>query len=238
MMSFHKRVHRCKTVASLNFLSLRFAKKFGVKAIAYHHLPHFGAADAAVIDLINLGFPKELSNSYAKKKLFNVDHTVQHILGGTTAQWWGETPSPSRTSRDEREWLEFAASKVSGGIHLPVFGPNGRNGYVSIGFGNVKPDLDRYDLSLLQSCCQFAHQQYCHLLLVELPRSTKLSPREKEILTWVAQGKSNGVIADILGISESSVITYLERAFKKLGVESRVAATLRASSIGELNYLA
>jgi DNA-binding NarL/FixJ family response regulator len=33
------------------------------------------------------------------------------------------------------------------------------------------------------------------------------------------------------------MITYLERAFKKLGVDSRVTATLRASSLGELSYI-
>jgi len=130
-------------------------------------------------------------------------------------------------SAKEKAFLEFAASKVTGGLHMPVFGPNGRNGDVSIGFGNQSPNYDQNDLSLLQSCCQFTHQKYCHLLLVALPLKAKLSPREKEILSWVAKGKSNGVIADILGITESTVITYLKRASKKLGVDSRVAATLR-----------
>ncbi|GAB5489732.1 MAG: hypothetical protein Pars2KO_33020 [Parasphingorhabdus sp.] len=48
-----------------------------------------------------------------------------------------------------------------------------------------------------------------------LPKKAKLSRREKEVLSCAAKGKSNGVIADILSITESTVITYLERAFKK-----------------------
>lgn len=237
MISFHKQAGDCKTFASLNRLCLRFASRFGIRAIAYHHLPPIGATDSAGINLICVGFPSELVERFETGNLDRIDPTIQQVLYGTKAQWWEDTERPARISREEREYLEYAASKVSGGLHLPVFGPNGRNGYVSMGFGNQRPDLDESELCFLQSCCQFAHQQYCYLLLVELPRTARLSPREKEILSWAAKGKSNGVIAEILEITESTVITYLERAFHKLGVDNRVTATLRASSIGELSHL-
>jgi len=55
-----------------------------------------------------------------------------------------------------------------------------------------------------------------------------LTPRETEVLAWVAQGKSNGVIGTILGISPRTVQKHLERAFPKLGVESRTAAAVHA----------
>ncbi len=237
MVSFHKQVNSCETFANLNCLCLRYASKFGAKAVAYHHLPPIGATDSVGINMICVGFPPELVDRFESGNLVKIDPTIQQVLYGTKAQWWNETERPLRLSRQEREYLEYAASKVSGGIHLPVFGPNGRNGYISMGFGNQNPDLNDSELSCLQSCCQFAHQQYCYLLLVKLPRTARLSPREREILSWAAKGKSNGVIAEILEITESTVITYLERAFKKLGVDNRVTATLRASSIGELSYL-
>jgi DNA-binding NarL/FixJ family response regulator len=55
-----------------------------------------------------------------------------------------------------------------------------------------------------------------------------LTPRVAEVLLWVAQGKTNGDIAQILGISESTVKKHLLEIFEKLGVETRSAATLRA----------
>lgn len=55
-----------------------------------------------------------------------------------------------------------------------------------------------------------------------------LTPREAEVLAWVAQGKSNGVIGAILGISPRTVQKHLERTFSKLGVESRTAAAAHA----------
>jgi DNA-binding NarL/FixJ family response regulator len=56
----------------------------------------------------------------------------------------------------------------------------------------------------------------------------ELTPRVAEVLLWVAQGKTNGDIATILGISESTVKKHLLEIFGKLGVETRSAATLRA----------
>src|SRR5262249_10859856 len=59
----------------------------------------------------------------------------------------------------------------------------------------------------------------------------ELTPREAEILLWVAQGKSNGEIAIITGTSEKTVKNHLTHIFEKLGVESRHAATMRALEV-------
>jgi DNA-binding CsgD family transcriptional regulator len=56
------------------------------------------------------------------------------------------------------------------------------------------------------------------------PEVTSLSPRENEILHWVAQGKANEEIAIILALSVNTVKTHLKRCFEKLGVENRTAA--------------
>lgn len=58
-----------------------------------------------------------------------------------------------------------------------------------------------------------------------------LTPRVAEVLLWVAQGKTNGDIASILGISESTVKKHLLDIFENLGVETRSAATLRAIEV-------
>ena len=55
-----------------------------------------------------------------------------------------------------------------------------------------------------------------------------LTPRAAEALLWAAQGKTNGDIAMILSISESTVKKHMLEVFEKLGVETRSAAALRA----------
>jgi DNA-binding CsgD family transcriptional regulator len=51
-----------------------------------------------------------------------------------------------------------------------------------------------------------------------------LTQRESEVLSWVAKGKTNRDIAEILGMSPRTVNKHLEHIFDKLGVETRSAA--------------
>ncbi len=55
-----------------------------------------------------------------------------------------------------------------------------------------------------------------------------LTPREAEVLLWVAQGKSNPEIATILGAAENTVRVHLSHVFEKLGADNRHAAGLVA----------
>jgi len=61
--------------------------------------------------------------------------------------------------------------------------------------------------------------------------SAALTPRETEVLSWLAKGKTNRDIGDILGMSPRTVNKHLEHIFEKLGVETRTAAAAIASSL-------
>jgi DNA-binding CsgD family transcriptional regulator len=51
-----------------------------------------------------------------------------------------------------------------------------------------------------------------------------LSGREAEVMTWIAQGKTNAETATILKLSRRTVDKHLEHIYSKLGVETRMAA--------------
>jgi len=58
-----------------------------------------------------------------------------------------------------------------------------------------------------------------------------LTRREREVLRWLAAGKTDRDIAAILGVSPRTVQKHLERSYVKLGVETRTAAVMRALGI-------
>ena len=59
---------------------------------------------------------------------------------------------------------------------------------------------------------------------LEERRPLGLTPREREILALVAEGRTNTQIARTLWISPATVGKHLEHAYSKLGVTSRTAA--------------
>ncbi len=70
----------------------------------------------------------------------------------------------------------------------------------------------------------------------ELTRSTEpddvLTRRQREVLTLLAEGKSNAAIAEALYISQRTVTTHLSRLYGTLGVSSRTEAVAAASRMG------
>lgn len=55
-----------------------------------------------------------------------------------------------------------------------------------------------------------------------------LTPREHEILAFVALGKTNPEIADVLCVAPSTARKHLENVYAKLGVRTHTAAVTRS----------
>jgi DNA-binding NarL/FixJ family response regulator len=71
--------------------------------------------------------------------------------------------------------------------------------------------------------------------LAERVQRQDLSPREREILGFVAGGLSNREIAERLGLAEGTVRIHLSNIFEKLGVHDRTQATVLALRRGILH---
>jgi DNA-binding CsgD family transcriptional regulator len=64
------------------------------------------------------------------------------------------------------------------------------------------------------------------------PPARRLSPREREVLQWTAQGKTSWAVAQILSVSEHTVEFHVKNAMAKLGASNRNMAIARASALG------
>lgn len=58
-----------------------------------------------------------------------------------------------------------------------------------------------------------------------------ITAREAEVLLWIAKGKSNRDIGEILGLSPRTVNKHLEQIYTKLGVENRASAAVKAAQV-------
>jgi DNA-binding NarL/FixJ family response regulator len=60
----------------------------------------------------------------------------------------------------------------------------------------------------------------------------ELSPREREVLELIVNGRSNKEIGADLGVAENTVKNHVKVVLEKLGVQDRVQATTRAIQRG------
>jgi DNA-binding CsgD family transcriptional regulator len=73
------------------------------------------------------------------------------------------------------------------------------------------------------------------LALSEHGVGLELTPREREVMAWVARGKTNAQIAAVLWVAPSTVRKHLENVYAKLGVSSRTAAVACCLGLNDAN---
>ncbi|MEM8788622.1 MAG: LuxR family transcriptional regulator [Pseudomonadota bacterium] len=199
----------------------------GVSRVVYHHMPPLGTPDEGRIRVATHGFPQDWVRKYIRGKLYRVDPIPAHASMVEQPFRWSEIRDLRGLSAAEVAFLDSAAEADLGdGWAIQAFGPGGRNGYFGIGMPPCP--IDRRSIQTFQAVCQAAHLRYCRITRDYAGDRPVLSDREAELLHWVARGKSNSVIAEIMRISPHTVDAYMRRIFLKLGTTDRISAAVRA----------
>lgn len=82
-----------------------------------------------------------------------------------------------------------------------------------------------------------AMNNVAHLKIISLPHDTarsKLSARQREVLEWVGDGKTNQDVATIMGVTPATVEKHLRIAREKLGVDTTAQALLKMSLLNQI----
>jgi DNA-binding CsgD family transcriptional regulator len=128
-------------------------------------------------------------------------------------------------------WAEALRSygPYGGPYHLRLWlkAPEGRGRM--IGFVRPKRDFSARDRTLLELLRPHlsrlrVNAELRRLAVLEAPDGLELTPRELEVVRWVARGKTNAEIAALLFISLGTVRRHMDNVFSKLGVHTRTAA--------------
>lgn len=203
----------------------------GIQMITYHGYYSDGVPREPAHD----GFPEEWANRYIKEHLERVDPVLAYVAHTLAPVRWRDLQHLTTLSKANKEFLKDAAKSIPGdGIAFKVFGPNLRNAYVSLGFGTN--DLDPGDAVVKnwQWVAQAGHLRFCEISDANEPTHRTLTLRELEVLSWIARGKSNSVIANLIGISPHTIDTHVRSIYDKLRVHDRTSAALRGQQMGLL----
>ncbi len=113
-------------------------------------------------------------------------------------------------------------------LELWMVSPSGVKG--GFAFDRAERDFSKRDIEMLDTLRPHLAQlsRNARLRRSRPAGAGLLTPREHEILAWVARGKTNGEIAGILYLAPGTVRKHLDNVFGKLGVGNRAAAVARA----------
>jgi LuxR family transcriptional regulator/LuxR family quorum-sensing system transcriptional regulator CciR len=204
-----------------------------VDRVSYLHLPPLGAPDVRRPRLKAEGFPEELVARYIEERHYRDNPVVAAARERLEPVYWEDAIATAGLSARERAFVDmYRGAALGSGVAIPVYGPNSRDGQCGLGFIPGVRRLVPEVLREFQWVCQLAHLRYCAIVIATLGPPPRLSGREVEVLGWVACGKSNSLIGDILGISAHTVDAHMRRICLKLGVSDRISAAVRGIGVG------
>lgn len=180
----------------------------------------------------NVGFPKDWEIAYRQNGRWE-DPLPNISLNRGDAFRWSQASRLARLDEQEASYLERLEQAGMGeGVAVHCTGPYARSGFVGVGMPEDPDSLDEAAVRQVQVAAQLCFQRYCELVGAFKEEVPDLSQRELDVIRWIGEGKSNAVIAEILGISKNSVDSYVKRIFAKLDVSDRTTAAVRAVSLG------
>lgn len=171
-------------------------------------------------------WPPDWLELYNKNQIFFDDPVIVEAQRRMTPFLWSELFARSRLSEgaDSAVKLAYDYGWIDG-LVIPIHGPAGYQGVVSL--AAMEPlNLTEADRSLLWVMSLALHAR-CRTT-PELGESSsprpQLTARELECMRWVAAGKTDWEIGQLVSISASTVHFHVERVKKRLGTSSRTEA--------------
>ena len=210
----------------------------GIGGVSYHHRGLSPGARAGSYDMRDDGFPEGWSRAYREERLWLTDPILERAMASPAPVSWSEAAGDAALDAPRRAFVSRLAEEVGpDGIGIGVFGPAQRSGYVSLSLPGGGEFPGPAKLGELQAAAQAAHLRLCTINGEQARRAHRLTAREIEVLRWMALGKSNALIAEILGVSFHTVDTVVRRIYAKLEVSDRTTAAVRGLGLGIVDYV-
>jgi LuxR family quorum sensing-dependent transcriptional regulator len=201
-------------------------KKHGFE---YHCVSFLATATETLEDvLLSTRLPEEWLRLYIEKEYVHDDPAFRHAKTAVRPfRWFKESPyDPEREPRAAEVVQRARDFGILDGFLIPVASTAGKMG--QIWFGGRTLDLPERQLPALHLMAIYAFDRILELHGSPARRQARLTPREREILTLVANGKSTWVIAEELHISSRTVKEHIKHLCRRLGAVTRTQAVMIA----------
>lgn len=178
--------------------------------------------------------PDEWKERYFRQRYAADDPVITEVLSNTEPFLWSEALTKQRAEKRQRQIFHEAAEfHLKDGMCIPIFGPHSYRAWVTL--AGPYPNICGGARAALHVMALYTHNRLVRLLRPKYVSRPSLTRREADCLTWVAQGKSDWEIGEILKISETTVHWYIENSKRKIGVSTRMQAVVGAISAGMIH---
>ena len=188
----------------------------------------FNTIDNSIHGVVN--YPNAWKEHYVEQGFHDHDPTLVMAARSVGVVDWSRLNKVAGFQKVFGDASEFGIG--SSGLTIPVRGPFGDRGMFSVVRNCSDAEWQSLRKKILSGLQMQAANFHDRLMrdgrTMSVMRQPSLSQREREILQWVAAGKSQTDIGVILSISTRTVEVHLRSAREKLGALTTPQAVARA----------
>jgi DNA-binding CsgD family transcriptional regulator len=185
-------------------------------------------------------YPREWVRTFSELTLHEVDPVLLYSEHSPLPFSWDEAAFRTHLTKPQKTILDEAATLgLSHGYTIPIHLP--REWGAQRASCSIVPETGKIHPHG-QFVAQFIASYLYHAASRQLSKQhvagerVALTARERQCLELAAHGKSDWVIGRVLGLSECTVHTYIERAKRRMGVVTRVQAIVEALTAKQISY--
>jgi DNA-binding CsgD family transcriptional regulator len=184
--------------------------------------------------IINASYPVGWTTRYMERGYGAVDPILQSHFKEFKTQVWSETYRQATTSHEKEFRGEAGAFGLSEGITTGISSPRHNAGSLFSFSGESMGEHSRHAI-ILENLTPHLHLALMRVAFSHSTKTTILSVREREVLKWMKEGKTNWEISHILSISERTVKFHVQNILAKLQASTRghaIALAMEQQLIG------
>ncbi|ESQ82163.1 hypothetical protein AEAC466_18680 [Asticcacaulis sp. AC466] len=180
-------------------------------------------------------YPEDWVKYYSENDCAVYDPVMRAgIIRDRPFTWQSLEQTTTYTAKQTRFMRLAEEAGLNNGVGIPIRGA--ASAIAGVGLASSEQRYaTRPHLDMLNALC---HQFYTVFKRMngrpDRPQP-HLSPKEREILTWVAAGKTDDEIGLILSISRNTVDTHMRAVFRKLNAVNRVTAVVVGLTNGHIS---
>jgi LuxR family quorum sensing-dependent transcriptional regulator len=227
-LEFIERVEETSSLDELRTLVVAVFERFGVPnfSIVAMLAETEGAARTPVVMMkhSDAGW----AENYWRKGHFNLDPAIHGAITRVQPFSWSDIEN-GRLSKEARDLFSEIreAMPVDGGYVIPVHDEEGFAGFIAL--YHADPNLSQKARAALKLIGLYAMERAKELhslrhINVAMTQVCPLTARQRQVLSFVADGKSDWDIGVILKIATATVNEHVEKAKELMGVKTRTQA--------------
>lgn len=235
--SFRKSIEGAEDLEKLDLVLAEITRSIGCD---YYALGHHVDRGESKLALRLCNYPPSWVQFYDENRLSNHD-PIHRAVGRTHEPFlWADAGHYIDLSPNDQRHMELAQRHGLGaGFTVPAHMPGEIQASCSFAAApGRRLDEDGLILARLIAVDAFkaARRLTGYQNLIERMRTASLTRRQRECLKWVAAGKTDWEIGQILGIQEGSVRRHISGACARLGAVRRPQAVFLACRGGAISY--